>query len=142
MPVVCFNNQWNCNLLYSQEAADLWQIEARNICQDLKNIDDRLHSLAEDAEEIARYYRNSVINFEVMLHMFLNDRRIIETFMGTNPTEFFPDPTRPVHLDTNTAFILDHNCYRIVAEPALSVTNPSEPSPTNTASTTLPGQVL
>ncbi|KAK7685118.1 hypothetical protein QCA50_011958 [Cerrena zonata] len=74
-----------------------------------------------------------------MLHMFLNDRRIIETFMGTNLTEFFPDPAQPVHLDANTAFILDHNHYRIVAEPALSVTNPSEPSPTNTASTTLPG---
>ncbi|KAK7682440.1 hypothetical protein QCA50_014645 [Cerrena zonata] len=126
------------NLLYSQEAADLWQIEAHNIRWDLQNIDDQLHSLAEDAEEI-RYYHDSIINFEVMLHMFLNDRQIIETFMETNPTEFFPDPTRSVHLDVNITFILDHNCYHIVAEPALSVTNPSKPSPTNTASTTLPG---
>ncbi|KAK7696536.1 hypothetical protein QCA50_001194 [Cerrena zonata] len=62
------------NLLYSQEAADLWQVEARNICQDLQNINDQLHSLAKDAEEITRYYHDSIINFEVMLYMFLNDR--------------------------------------------------------------------
>ncbi|KAK7688458.1 hypothetical protein QCA50_007996 [Cerrena zonata] len=50
-----------------------------------------------------------------------------------------PIPLDPSILMQTTAFILDHNRYHIVTEPALSVINPSEPSPTNTASTTLPG---